>query len=154
VVTPNNLTIDAYAIVDVSRGPVVVYVPKFRAPRWFIVQLGDAFDDVIRNIGGTRSPMPGAYLITGPSFGGRVPGDMTEVKLRTNVGFAAVRIAVSGSADLPDAVREQEGFKMMPLRAYLEQGITSDTVDYVAGTLMLGAYLGFPLPSRKVRLSW
>ena len=56
MVTPNNLTIDAYAIADVSRGPVVVYVPTFRQPRWFIVQLGDAFDDVILNMGGTRSP--------------------------------------------------------------------------------------------------
>ncbi len=28
VVTPNNLTIDAYAIVDVADGPVVLHVPK------------------------------------------------------------------------------------------------------------------------------
>ena len=40
VVTPNNLTIDAYGILDVTRGPVVVYVPHFRAPRWFICAAG------------------------------------------------------------------------------------------------------------------
>jgi hypothetical protein len=130
VVTPNNLTIDAYAIVDLTRGPVVVHVPKLSEPRWFIVQLGDAFDDVICNIGGNRPPIPGAYLITGPEFQGRVPGDMIQVSYRTKVGFAAVRIGVTGSADLAGAVREQQGFKMAPLRQYLEAGITDDSVDY------------------------
>jgi hypothetical protein len=42
-------------------------------------------------------------VITGPEFSGRIPGDMTEVSLRTKLGFCAVRIAVTGSADLPNA---------------------------------------------------
>ncbi len=32
VVTPNNLTIDSYAIFDVRQGPVVVHVPKLAEP--------------------------------------------------------------------------------------------------------------------------
>lgn len=99
VVTPNNLTIDAYAIVDVADGPVVLHVPRLKTDRWFIVQVGDAFDDVVHNVGGSRTPMPGPYLLTGPDHRGEVPGDMIQVKLRTNIGFAAVRIAVTGSAD-------------------------------------------------------
>ena len=114
VVTPNNLTIDAYGIVDVSRGPVVMYVPHLRAPRWFIVQLGDAFDDVVFNVGGTKAAMPGAYLLTGPEFAGRVPVEMTEIRMRTKIGFVDVRIAVSGTADLPNAVEEQRGFSLVP----------------------------------------
>ena len=70
VVTPNNLTIDAYAILDVSDGPVVLYVPAFSAPRYFIVQIGDVFDDVIHKVAGARPAVPGAYIITGP----RAPG--------------------------------------------------------------------------------
>ena len=50
VVTPNNLTIDAYGILDVADGPVVLHVPKLGSGRWFIVQIGDAFDDVVLNI--------------------------------------------------------------------------------------------------------
>ncbi len=73
VVTPNNLTIDAYGILDLADGPVVVHVPKLGTDRWFIVQIGDAFDDVILNIGGSRPPMPGAYLITGPEIGAGCP---------------------------------------------------------------------------------
>ena len=53
VVTPNNLTIDAYAIVDLGEGPLVLYVPKLGEERWFIVQIGDAFDDVAFNVGGS-----------------------------------------------------------------------------------------------------
>lgn len=130
VVTPNNLTIDAYAIFDTSRQPVVMHVPKLDEARWYIVQIGDAFDDVILNLGGTRPAVPGSYLITGPDYHGRVPGDMTQVSSRTRVGFVAVRIAVSGAADLSGAVRAQEGFHLVPLPAYLVDGITKSSVDY------------------------
>jgi hypothetical protein len=130
VVTPNNLTIDSYAIFDVRQGPVVVHVPKLAEPRWFIVRLGDAFDDVILNVGGSREPVPGTYLLTGPDFRGRVPGDMIEVKSRTNLGFAAVRVGVQGETDLPGALTAQGGFHMVPLHRYLIDGVADDTVNF------------------------
>jgi hypothetical protein len=130
VVTPNNLTVDAYAILDVANGPVVVHVPKLGTDGWFIVQITDAFDDVILNIGGSRPPIPGAYLITGPDYRGRVPGDMIQVKFRTKIGFAAVRIAVTGSADLPEAVQAQQGFTVRPLPDYLQHGIAGAADNY------------------------
>ena len=80
VVTPNNLTIDAYAIVDVRRGPVVVHVPKLDEPRWYIVQIGDAFDDVICNLGGTRPSRCQAPTDHRPRVSRPSPGDMTEVR--------------------------------------------------------------------------
>ena len=73
VVTPNNLTIDGYAILDLADGPVVIHVPNLDDDRWFIVQIGDAFDDVVL-IGGSRPHVPGAYLVTGPEYQGPVPG--------------------------------------------------------------------------------
>ena len=94
------------------------------------MQRGDAFDDVVFNVGGTKAPMPGPYLITGPDFTGRIPGEVTQVPLRTTVGFVAVRIAVAGSADLPDAVAEQAGFAVVPLHDYLVNGIAGADVDY------------------------
>ncbi len=130
VVTPNNLTIDAYGILDVADGPVVLHVPKLGSGRWFIVQIGDAFDDVVLNIGGSRPPVPGAYLITGPSYQGRVPGDMIQVPMRTNIGFAAVRIAVAGSDDVANAVEAQRGFTLRPLPDYLTRGILGAEADY------------------------
>ncbi|MGY4652550.1 DUF1254 domain-containing protein [Mycobacterium sp. URHB0021] len=130
VVTPNNLTIDGYAVLDLADGPVVIHVPELSDDRWFIVQIGDAFDDVVLNIGGSRPHVPGAYLITGPDFRGAVPGDMMQVGFPTNIGFVGLRIAVHGTGDLPGAVQAQEGFAIRPLPEYLRDGIAGAEVDY------------------------
>ena len=69
MVTPNNLTIDAYTIVDVKDGLVVVFVHKLAERRWYIVQRGDAFDDVIVDVGGSRDRHR-APTLTGPTTTG------------------------------------------------------------------------------------
>jgi hypothetical protein len=66
IVTPNNVTIDAYATLDLTAEPVVIFVPALRGQRWYIVQIGDSFDEIVRNIGGTKGPQAGAYVVTGP----------------------------------------------------------------------------------------
>jgi len=123
VVTPNNVTIDAYGICDVSEEPVVVSVPRLKSDRWYIVQLGDYFDEIFHNIGGTKGQQPGTYVVTGAGFEGTVPGEMTELRSRTKWNAAAVRIFVNGEADLPGAIEAQRGFQIMPLSAYLEHGL-------------------------------
>ena len=123
VVTPNNATIDAYAMFDLTVEPVVIFVPPLSDPRWYLVQIGDWFDEIIRNVGGVKGPQPGVYVIPGPDFAGDVPGDMIQVRSRTKLGVAAVRIVANGTADLPQAVGAQRGFRMMPLSAYLRSGL-------------------------------
>jgi hypothetical protein len=123
VVTPNNVTIDAYGTFDVRAEPVVIVVPPLAEPRWYIVQIGDFFDEIIRNVGGTKGPQPGVYVITGPDFAGDVPGDMIQIKSCTKIGVAAVRILANGATDLPQAVEAQKGFYLMPLSAYLRYGL-------------------------------
>ena len=123
VVTPNNVTIDAYAAYDVTDEPVVIYVPALLEPRWYLVQLGDFFDEIFRNIGGTKGQQPGTYVLTAPDYSGPVPGDMTRLVPRTKLGAAAVRIFVKGEADLPQAVEAQKGFRLMPLSAFLREGL-------------------------------
>jgi hypothetical protein len=123
VVTPNNVTIDAYAAFDVTDEPAVIFVPKLTPERWYIVQLGDHFDEIFHNIGGIKGQQAGVYLITGPDFDGVVPGEMTQLRSRTRMGATAVRIFVAGEADLPAAREAQAGFHLMPLSAYLGQGL-------------------------------
>ena len=123
VVTPNNVTIDGYGAYDVTVEPAVIFVPKLERSRWYIVQLGDAFDEIFRNIGGTKGEQPGVYVITGPDFVGDVPGDMIRLMTRTKLGTVALRVFVSGEADLSNAVEAQNGFQLMPLSAYLRQGL-------------------------------
>jgi hypothetical protein len=123
VVTPNNVTIDAYATLDLTPEPVVVFVPALSEPRWYIVQIGDSFDEIARNVGGSKGAQPGVYVVTSPDFAGAVPGEMTEVKMRTKIGVVAVRILANGASDLPKAVEAQAVFRLMPLSAYLRSGL-------------------------------
>ena len=129
VVTPNNVTIDAYGSMDLTAEPIVIFVPPLTEPRWYLVQIGDSFDEVARNVGGSKGPQPGTYVVTGPDFRGAIPGDMTEIKLRTKIGVAAARILANGMADLPKAVEVQKGFHMMPLSAYLRSGLVYKTPE-------------------------
>jgi hypothetical protein len=123
VVTPNNVTIDGYCNFDTTDEPVVVFVPKLSAPRWYIVQIGDSFDEIIHNVGGIKGEQPGVYVITGPDFAGDIPGDMIQIKSRTRQGPVALRVFVNGTADLPKAREAQSGFQVMPLSAYLHYGL-------------------------------
>jgi len=123
IVTPNNVTIDGYGIAEVTDEPAVVYVPKLADDRWYIVQIGDYYDEIAHNIGGTRGQQPGVYAITGPEFHGELPGEMTQLKVRTRWAACGVRVLVKSQADLPAAVAAQKGFHLMPLSAYLRQGL-------------------------------
>jgi hypothetical protein len=123
VVTPNNVTIDSYCCFDVTDEPLIVFVPKLPIPRWYIVQIGDSFDEIIHNVGGIKGEQPGVYIITGPDFAGEIPGEMIPVKSRTRQGPLALRVFVNGAADLPKAREAQSGFQAMPLSAYLRYGL-------------------------------
>ena len=61
--------------------------------------------------------------MTGPDYDGAIPGDMIQVKMRTKIGVAALRILANGEADLPNARAAQNGFALMPLSAYLREGL-------------------------------
>ena len=122
-VAPHDGTIDAFGWLDLRDGPVVLHVPTLTEPRWYLVQIGDTFDEVAANIGGIKGPRAGPHAITGPAFRGEVPGEMTRVRLRTAQASATVRVFVSGEADLPGAVEALRGFHLMPLSAYLRDGL-------------------------------
>ncbi len=123
VVTPNNVTIDAYGIGDLSIEPVVVKIPKLQSPRWYIVQIGNMYDEVVRNLGGYKGEEPGLYFVSGPDYDGPVPYGMEQIKVNTNEAVIALRIAVNGDKDLPAAVREQGGFHLLPYSVFQEHGL-------------------------------
>lgn len=123
VVTPNSVTLDGYCAFDVSEEPAAIFVPRLSPERWYIVQLGDHFDEIFHNIGGAKGEQPGVYVITGPDFDGPIPGEMTALRSRTKMGAAALRVFVSGQADVPSALEAQSGFQIMPLSAYLKHGL-------------------------------
>jgi hypothetical protein len=122
-VLPNGVTIDAFGWLDLRDEPVVVHVPVLTEPRWYIVQFGDTFDEVATNLGGVNGPRAGAYAVCGPRFDGKLPGEITVIHLRTRQCMCVVRVFVDGEADLPDAAEVLDGFRLMPLSAYLREGL-------------------------------
>jgi hypothetical protein len=122
-VRPNNAIVDAYGWLDLRDGPVVVHVPALRERRWYIVQIGDMFDEVATNIGGMKGPRAGAFAVCPPRFDGKLPGELTKVGLRTKQASCTVQVFVDGEADLPAAAEVLNGFHLMPLSAYLREGL-------------------------------
>jgi hypothetical protein len=121
--TPNNVSIDGYACADLGSEPVVVRVPTLSQSRWYIVQIGDYYDQVVYNIGGSKGPEPGLFLLTGPDFHGAISSSMKQIKVRTQLGVIANRVFVNGDADLPAAREVQAGFLALPLSVFEKQGL-------------------------------
>lgn len=121
--TPNNVTIDGYCAAWLKSEPVVVKVPPIHDDRWYIVQVGDYFDEVVYNIGGSKGPEPGLFLVTGPDWHGQVPAGMREIRVRTQLAVVASRVFVSGQRDLPAARAVQAGLHALPLSVFQMQGL-------------------------------
>jgi hypothetical protein len=121
--TPNNVSIDAYAAGDLSAEPLVVSVPVLTENRWYIVQIGDYYDQIVYNIGGRKGPESGLFVLTGPDYHGSIPAGVKEIKVRTELAVVANRIFVNGEADLPKARAAQQGFALLPLSVFQKQGL-------------------------------
>jgi len=121
--TPNNVSIDGYGAADLGTEPMVVSVPALTEKRWYIVQIGDYYDQVVYNIGGSKGAEPGLFLLTGPDYHGPIPAGMREIKVRTRLAVVANRVFVNGEADLPAARAVQKGFHLLPLSIFQSQGL-------------------------------
>lgn len=146
--TPNNVSIDGYCTADLRTEPLVVSVPVVPQNRWTIVQVGDFYDEVVYNIGGSRGAEPGLYLITGPDYRGQIPAGMKEIRLRTQMGVIANRIFVNGQADLPNALAIQQGFHALPLSVFQKNGLRyeipkTDLTEIIADVAPIGSLQAF-----------
>ena len=121
--TTDGVTIEACGWLDLRDGPVVLHVPALPERRWYLVQIDDTFDEVAANVGGIKGPRTGPHAITGPDFRGEVPGEMTRIRLRTTQAVVSARVSVAGQADARGALEALRGFRLMPLAAYLRDGL-------------------------------
>jgi len=123
VVTPNNMSIDGYGAADLRKEPIVLSVPSLQTPRWYLVQVGDMFDELAYDVAGYKGPETGLFLVTGPDYAGPIPANMRQLKVRTQFAVVALRIFVQGDADLPAALEVQRGFHMLPLSVFQASGL-------------------------------
>ncbi len=112
----NRDTLYTIGWLDLSREPLVLRVPEM-AGRYYSVQ----FTDPSRNINfayvgkRTTGTKAGDYLITSPSWKGRLPNGMTQVSSPNNAVLVVGRVFVENDSDIPTAYGLAKQIQLKPL---------------------------------------
>jgi hypothetical protein len=119
IVGPSNSTLYSNAHLDLSRGPIVLHVPAVPNHRYYAWEFLDPYLNVFHYVG-TRTTGDGAgnYVIVGPHFKGRLPAGLPRIRSAYNHIWLFGRTLVYGKSDLARAHRIQDGYKVIPLRAF------------------------------------
>ena len=112
----NRETLYVVGWLDLSKGPLVLRVPNM-AGRYYSVQFTDPskninFAYVGKRTTGTKA---GDYLITGPSWKGRLPNGMKQVSSPNNSVLVVGRVFVENDSDLPTAYGLAKQLQLTPL---------------------------------------
>ena len=112
----NRETLYVVGWLDLSKGPLALHVPDM-AGRFYSVQFTDPsnninFAYVGKRTTGTRA---GDYLVTGPSWRGRVPNGMPQVSSPNNSVLVVGRVFVENDSDLPTAYGLAKQIQLIPL---------------------------------------
>jgi hypothetical protein len=116
VVGPNRDTLYSFAWVDLSEEPLVLSVPEMDDRYWSMMVL-DAWNDVpatpgSRTVGGKG----GDFVIAGPNWSGEIPGNLTALRISSNIGAVAGRTYTTGTPDDVAAVHAlQDQYILTPL---------------------------------------
>lgn len=114
VVTANNDTLYSFAALDLSNEPVVLSVP-----RYYIMQLLDAYSRSIEDIGvATLGAKGGTFAIVGPDWKGTLPPEMVKIKSPTPQVYIIGRTGVDSEEDLPAAHAIQDQYRLTLLSEY------------------------------------
>lgn len=124
-VAPNNDTLYSMAHVDLSRSPLVLHVPKVAHHHYYVFEFLDPYTNVFHYVG-TRTTGDGAgnYAIVGPHFHGKLPAGVHRITSRYEHIWLCGRTLVNGPADLGAVHRIQDGFKLVPLKAFERVGLS------------------------------
>ena len=123
IVTPNSDTPYSTAWLDLRAEPMVLTVPAVADNRYFSVQLIDA-STYNYGIFGSRTTGNGGghFLVVGPDWQGETPAGIDEVyRSGSQYSFALFRTQLFKPADMPNVIKVQEGYKVEPLSAFLQQ---------------------------------
>jgi hypothetical protein len=124
IVQPNNDTLYTMGHLDLSSGPLVLHVPAIAHHRYYSFEFLDPYTNVFHYVG-TRTTGDGAgnYLITGPTFRGSTPRGVKRIRSRYQRVWLVGRTLVNGPGDLPAVHKIQNGYRLIPLAAWVKQGL-------------------------------
>ena len=112
----NRETLYVVGWLDLSKGPLVLRVPDM-AGRFYSVQFTDPSNNIDFAYVGKRTTgtKAGDYLITGPSWKGRLPNGMKQVSSPNNSVLVVGRVFVENDSDLPTAYGLAKQIQLAPL---------------------------------------
>jgi hypothetical protein len=118
VVGFNVDTLYSLAQLDLSPEPVVLSVPNM-GDRFWIMQLIDSWNNVphapgSRTVGGKG----GDFAIVGPGWNGKLPAELTELRMPTGIVIIGGRIYTAGPDDYAAVHALQDQLKLLPLSAW------------------------------------
>lgn len=123
-VAPNNDTLYTNGHLDLSKGPLVLHIPKIAHQRYYTFQFLDPYTNVFHYVG-TRTTGNGGgdYAIVGPNFTGKLPRGVHRIDSPYTSAWVLGRTHVNGAADLKAAHRVQDGYRLIPLQAFEQDGL-------------------------------
>jgi len=112
----NRQTLYVVGWLDLSKGPLVLRVPDM-VGRFYSVQFTDPSNNINFAYVGKRTTgtKAGDYLITGPSWKGRLPNGMKQVSSPNNSVLVVGRVFVENDSDLPTAYGLAKQIQLAPL---------------------------------------
>ena len=115
VVRPNADTLYSSLWLDVTAEPVVISVPDSWG-RYYLLPLLDMWTDVFAAPGArTTGTDEQAYAVTGPSWHGRLPAGVEEIRCPTGMAWMIGRTQTNGPADYEHVHKFQAGLTAVPL---------------------------------------
>jgi hypothetical protein len=123
VVTPNSDTPYSILWLDLRTEPIVLSVPAVERSRYYSVMLCDGNTFNYGYIGSRATgTQPGDYMVVGPDWKGETPAGIKKVfHSSTQFSVVAYRTQLFNTADMPNVVKVQSGYKVQPLSAFLKQ---------------------------------
>ena len=123
-VAPNLDTLYTFGHLNLTKGPLVLHVPKISGGRYYVFEFLDPYTNVFHYVG-TRTTGDGAgnYAIVGPQFHGKLPPGLHRINSTYENIWLAGRTQVYRPSDLPAVHKIQAEYKLIPLKAYGKVGL-------------------------------
>ena len=123
-VAPNDDTLYSMAHVDLSQGPLVLHLSAVPDHHYYVLEFLDPYTNVFHYVGTrTTGDRAGNYAIVGPTFHRRLPAGLHRIRSKYEHIWLCGRTLVYGPSGLGAAHKIQDGFKLVPLKAFEKVGV-------------------------------
>lgn len=129
---PNVDTVYSQAYLELAGDAVLFHKPA--TDRYCSVQTFDGYSNtpVILGTGGVGGNDEATYAFTGPFWSGKLPANVVEVPMPTNLVWLLLRTKCFGNDDLENVHDIQRGMRLYPLSAYGDASYTPSPGSYDA----------------------